>query len=163
MQGESSTTGRGSEGRRPWQLTTRQKEKGSNAYAATLLVRSVEFEAKHRDSIQTSTSSVWKDAVTRYIKQLPDEDQQSIISTKDDSALTAQSLKNLIAPLIAKHEHGAVMQLLIKFGPTLQHIRSFATIVDVAVQSYPNVACLVWGGVKLILEVNLTAEHYHES
>ena len=100
--------------------------------------------------------------MTRYIKQLPNEDQQSIISTEDDSALTAQGLKNLLSPLIAKHKHGAVMQLLIKFGPILQHIRSFAIIVDVAVQSHPNVACLIWGSVRLILEVSLTDEHRHE-
>lgn len=100
--------------------------------------------------------------MTRYIQQLPDGDQQSIISTGDDSALTAQSLKNLMLPLIAKHKHGATMQLLIKLGPILQHIRSFATIVDVAVQSHPNLACLIWGSVRLILEVSLTYEYCRE-
>ena len=100
--------------------------------------------------------------MTRYIQQLPDEDQQSIISTEDDSTLTAQSLKNLMLPLIAKHKHGAVVQLLMKLGPVLQHIRSFATIVDVAVQSHPNLACLIWGSVRLILEVSLTDEYRYE-
>ena len=162
MQCENPTTVHGPKGRWPWQLTTRRKDKGGNASAATHLVRSVDFEAKHHGSFQISTSIVWHAAITRYIKQLPDEDQQSIIATKDDSALTAESLKTLISPLIARHKQGAVMRLLLKFGPTLQHIRSFATIVDVAVQSHPNVACLLWGGVRLILEVNLTDEYYYE-
>lgn len=163
MQGESSTTVRGLRRRWPRQLTTRQKEKGCKASTATHHVKTIDFETKHCDSSIISTSSVWHDAITRYIKQLPNEDQQSIISTKDDSALTAQSIKNLVSPLIAKHKDGAVIKLLMKFGPILQHIRSFATVVDVAVQSHPNVACLIWGGVRLILEVNLTAEYYHES
>ena len=162
MQCESSTTVRGPRGRWPWQFSTRRKEKRGNASAATLLVRSVDLEPKHSGSSQICTSFIWHDAMTRYIKQLPDEDQQSIISTEDDSALTAQSLKTLISPLIAKHKHGAVMQLLIKFGPIFQHIRSFATIVDVAVQSHPNVACLIWGSVRLILEVSLTDEYHHK-
>lgn len=154
MQCEKSTTIRGPRAWWPWQLTTRQKKKGDKASAITHLVRSIDLEANHSASLNISTSSVWHDAITRYIKKLPDDDQRSIISTKDDSALTAQSVETLISPLIAKHNNGRVMKMLIKFGPILQHIRSFATIVDVAVQSHPNVACLIWGGVRLILEVN---------
>lgn len=158
MQHEHSTTVRGLKGRWPWQLNSRPKEMGDEASAATHLVKSIE----RRGSSTASTSSVWHDAMTLYIQQLPDKDQQSIISTKDDSALTAQSIETLIAPLIAKHEHGSMMKLLMKFGSTLQHIRSFATVVDVAVQSHPNVACLIWGGVRLILEVCSTAQSCNE-
>ena len=132
----------------------RQREKGDKASAITHLVKSIDIEVNHRASPTISTSSVWHDAMTRYIKQLPDEDQRSIISTKDDSALTAQSVESLVSPLIAEYQHGRVMNMLIRFGPILQHIRSFATVVDVAVQSHPNVACLIWGAVRLILEVN---------
>ena len=162
MQCENSDTVRGPRGRWPWQFSTRRKERQSNASAATLLIRSVDLAPNHSGSSQNCTSFIWHDAMTRYIRQLPDEDQQSIIATEDDSALTAQSLKTLMSPLIAKHKHGAVMQLLIRFGPILQHIRSFATIVDVAVQSHPNVACLIWGSVRLILEVSLTDEYCHK-
>ena len=88
-----------------------------------------------------------------YIKQLPERDRHCIVSTKDDSALTVQSLEALWSPLIVQHKQGTVMKLLIRLGPVLQHIRSFATIVDIAVQSHPNAACLIWGGVRLILEV----------
>ena len=158
MQCESSDNVRGPRGGWPWQFSTRRKEKHGNASAATLLVRSVDLAPNHSGSSQRCTSFIWHDAMTRYIQQLPDEDQQSIISTDDDSTLTAQSLQNLMLPLIAKHKHGTVMQLLIKLGPILQHIRSFATIVDVAVQSHPNLACLIWGSVRLILEVSLIDE-----
>ena len=154
MHCERSATVRGLRGRWPRQLTTRQKEKGGKASAITHLVKSMDLDANGCALPLTSTSSVWHDAITRYITQLSDEDQQSIISTKDDSALTAQSIETIISPLMAKHKQGGVMKLLIKLGPILQHIRSFATIVDVAVQSHPNVACLIWGGVRLILEVN---------
>lgn len=153
MQRKESTLVGGLKGRWPWQLSTRPKNIGNEASAARHLVKSIALKTKHRDSSIVSTSSIWHDAMTLYIEQLPEEDQQSIISTKDDSALTAQSIEILIAPLIAKHKHGAVVKLLLKFGSTLQHIRSFATIVDVAIQSHPNVACLIWGGVRLILEV----------
>lgn len=155
---ETATNVGGLRGRWLWHLKKRPKEIGSEASATMHLVRSTKIETKPSGSSITSTSSIWHDAITLYIKQLPDEDQQSIISTMDDSALTAQSVEALISPLIAKHKHGAITKLLLKLGPTLQHIRSFATIVDVAVQSHPNVACLIWGGVRLILEVWLTAE-----
>lgn len=158
MQHRKSTTVGGLKGLWPRQLNTRPKEICHEASAATRLVKSIILETEHRGSSTVITSLDWQDAMTLYIKQLPVEDQQSIISTTDDSALTAQSLETLIAPLIVKHKHGAVMKLLMKFGPTLEHIRSFATVVDVAIQSHPNAACLIWGGVKLILEVCSAAE-----
>ena len=161
MQCEDSTTVRSLRGRWPWHLKTRRKEIGSEASAAIHLIESIGLEANHGGSSGTSTSSIWHHAMTLYIKQLPEEDQQSIISTEDDSALTAQSIETLILPLIAKHKHGAVVKLLVKLGPTLQHIRSFATVLDVAVQSHPNVASLIWGGVRLILEVCPPAEYLH--
>lgn len=160
MQRRNSTTVRGLKGRWPWQLNTRAKETCEETSAATHPVKSIILEAEHRGSSKVSTSSVWQDAMTLYIKQLPAEDQQSIISTTDDSALTVQSIETLIAPLITMHKHGAVMKLLVKFGPTLQHVRSFATVVDVAIQSHPNAACLIWGGIKLILEVCPVAAYY---
>lgn len=162
MQPKKSTALGGLGRRWTWQLSTRPKGIGDEASAARYLVKSVALENEHRCSSTASTSSVWHDAITLYIKQLPEEDQQSIISTKDDSALTAQSIDTLIAPLIAKHKHGAVMRLLVKFRSTLQHVRSFAMVVDIAVQSHPNVACLIWGGVRLILEVYSTAECYNK-
>ena len=162
MQRKDSVTVRGLKGRWPWQLSTRPKDIGDEASTARHPIESIASETTLRGSSTASTSSVWHDAMTLYIKQLPEEDQRSITATKDDSALTAQSIETLIAPLIAKYKHGAGMKLLVKFGSTLQHVRSFATIVDVAVQSHPNVACLIWGGVRLILEVCFTAEYYSE-
>ena len=132
---------------------------GPKASALTHVVQSLALETKNPSSPTVSTSSIWHDAILLYISQLPDRDQQSIMSTKDDSALTSQSIETLIAPLMTKHEHGVVMRLLVKLGPTLQHVRSFATVVDVAVQSHPNVACLIWGGVRLILQVCSSAKN----
>ena len=132
---------------------------GPKASALTHIVQSLALEPKHPSSPIVSTSSIWHDAIVLYISQLPDRDQQSIISTKDDSALTSQSIETLIAPLITKHKHGVVMRLLVKLGTTLQHVRSFATVVDVAVQSHPNVACLIWGGIRLILQVCSTTKN----
>ncbi len=153
MQCESSTRVRSLTRRLTWHLKTRPKAISGEASATMHLIKSIDLKKELSGSSATNTSSIWHDAMTLYIKQLPDEDQQSIVSTKDDSALTAQSIETLITPLIAKHKDGAVMKLLMKLGPTLQHIRSFATVVDVAVQSHPNVTCLIWGGVRLILEV----------
>ena len=156
MQGKDSTA-RGLKGRWHWQSKTRPKEIRGEASATSQLVCCIAHETEHDSSSAVSTSSLWHDAMTLYIRQLPGEDQQSILSTKDDSALTTRSVETLIAPLIAKHKHGVVMKLLLKFGSTLQHIRSFATVVDVVVQSHPNVACLIWGAVRLILEVSFVA------
>ena len=129
------------------------------ASALTHIVQSLTLETEHPSSPTVSTSSIWHDAILLYISQLPDRDQQSIIATKDDSALTSQSIESLIAPLMTKHKRGVVMRLLVKLGTTLQHVRSFATVIDVAVQSHPNVASLIWGGVRLILQVCFTAQN----
>ena len=162
MQRVNSTTVRGLRGRWPWQVKTRTKEPGGEASSAMHLVQTINLGADHRVSSATSTSSIWHDAMTLYIRDLPKEDQHIIASTKDDSALTVQGIETLISPLIAKYKSGAVVKLLVKIGPTLKHIRSFATVVDVAVQSHPNVACLIWGCVRLVLEVSTGADPHRE-
>ena len=136
------------------QLCSSHKGKRGDAIATEHLIGCTGLDTGGHDSCTIPTSSIWHSAMTTFIRKLSNEDRQAIVLTKDDSALTVQSLEKTFKPLLEKHQQGTVMKAIQKFESTLQHVRSFATIVDVAIQSHPNVACLIWGGIRLILEVH---------
>ena len=137
----------------PWQVSSNRKCIGKEARATNDIITSIAFTTTQSSQLTRSISPLWHQAMSQYVENLSADDQRSIVSMKDDSALTTQNLERLFIPLLEQHKRGNVNKLLLTFGSTLRHVRSFATIIDVAVQSHPNVACLIWGGIRLVLEV----------
>ena len=87
-----------------------------------------------------------------YEKILSDEDRSQLHSQGIPDATAAINLTTLIDRNCSNRRSQCMGPRLITF---LESIQQFSQVVDVFVSSHPQVAALVWGGVKLALLVIL--------
>ena len=91
-------------------------------------------------------------ALHDYEKILSDEDRSQLHSQGLPDATAAINLATLIDRQCSSRRSRCMGSRLITF---LESIQQFSQVVDVFVSSHPEVAALVWGGVKLALLVIL--------
>lgn len=91
-------------------------------------------------------------ALHDYEKILSDEDRSQLHSQGLPDATAAINLTTLIDRKCSSRRSQCMGPRLITF---LESIQQFSQVVDVFVSSHPEVAALVWGGVKLALLVIL--------
>lgn len=103
----------------------------------------------------SSTSHIWQRALDLYINRLPEEDRESVLRASQEANLNRDNLEQILGPLRSKYMKTNFNQVLKKINPTVEHILSFSTVVNVCLQSHPNPVCLIWGSFTLILEVSL--------
>ena len=91
-------------------------------------------------------------ALHDYEKILSDEDRSQLHSQGLPDATAAINLTTHIDRHCSSRRRQCIGPRLITF---LESIQQFSQVVDVFVSSHPEVAALVWGGVKLALLVKL--------
>lgn len=91
-------------------------------------------------------------ALHDYESILSDEDRRQLRSQGLPDATAAINLTTLIDRKCSSRRSQCMGPRLITF---LESIQQFSQVVDVFVSSHPEVAALVWGGVKLALLVIL--------
>ena len=89
-------------------------------------------------------------ALHDYETILSDEDKSQLHSQGFPDATAAIKLTTLIDEKCSSRRSKCMGPRLITF---LESIQQFSRVVDVFVSSHPEVAALVWGGVKLALLV----------
>lgn len=91
-------------------------------------------------------------------------DYEQILSREDRSRLHSQTLPDATAAinLMTRIDRECSSRRSQCLGPRLitflESIQQFSQVVDVFVSSHPQVAALVWGGVKLALLVTLLSD-----
>lgn len=121
---------------------------------------------RHVDAINTVTAGslssstkasgvnlLWQTAMQRYITRLSTEEQHAITANTSTATLNQQTLESIFEPIRNQYSCSHFYRCLNAVSPIVNHLRSFATVVEVFIQVYPNPASLIWGSVKLLLEV----------
>ena len=91
-------------------------------------------------------------ALADYERILSDEDRDQLHTQGVPDAMAAINFTTLIDRECNRRRRQCVGPRLITF---LESIQQFSEVVDIFVSSHPEVAALVWGGVKLALLVIL--------
>ena len=91
-------------------------------------------------------------ALHDYETILSDEDRKQLHSQGLPDAMAAINFTTLIDRQCSRRRSQCMGPRLITF---LESIQQFSQVVDTFVSSHPEVAALVWGGVKLALLVRL--------
>jgi hypothetical protein len=94
------------------------------------------------------TATKWQEACQRCKGLVEPKDVATILSTP-----TYQHLKTEVEKMEQTYKGRKSAKILERMAPFLEKIRSFSGVVDTAIQANPEVAALVWGGLKLTLEV----------
>ena len=64
-----------------------------------------------------------------------------------------EHLESFMNSLQSSYGKTFASHILHRVSPIMSHIQSFGRIVDIMVQSNPAISALVWGGVRLFIEV----------
>ena len=93
-------------------------------------------------------------ALNDYETILPDKDKIQLHSQGAPDVMAALNLATTIDAKNTSHRRQCMGPRLITFLESVQH---FSSIVDTFVSSHPEIAALVWGGLKLALLVLISS------
>jgi hypothetical protein len=71
------------------------------------------------------------------------------------TVMTYEDLDKAVKGFREKYRNKSISRALDSINPLLNNLRSLNGVVDTMVQSNPEIAALVWGSVKFVLEVTL--------
>ena len=103
-------------------------------------------------SLGLSIGSAFDVAVDRYIAELP----PSLAMESDINSLKKTTAKELLEELDVIQQNPKVVRMRNigkRMDPFLQQLLRFQKVLDTCVQAKPEVACLIWGGLKLLIQV----------
>jgi hypothetical protein len=102
---------------------------------------------------QTASSSIWDDALDRHLAKLKPADRKICRQLQTNFTFDQASFEAFFLPLQKKYEGNKFHRLMARAGPIATHILSFGRAMDVAVGQGPLGAGLIWGGMRVLLEV----------
>ena len=102
------------------------------------------------NSITANPATVISEALSDYETVLSDEEKIQLHSHGPPDAMAAINLATRIDEENTTHRRRCMGPRLITI---LESVQQFSTVVDTFVSSNPNIAALVWGGLKLTLLV----------
>ena len=99
-------------------------------------------------------------ALNDFESILSDEDKTQLHSQGAPDVMAALNLATTIDAKNTSHRRQCMGPRLITF---LESVQQFSSIVDTFISSHPDIAALVWGGVKLTLLVliSISLKGYH--
>lgn len=92
--------------------------------------------------------STWSEATARFRTKVTSETFSKIVEVKSIDDLFHASAK-----AIEHYQKKSLPKWIDKSVPFLQHLRTFTSVIDTFIQLNPQIAALIWGSWKLILEV----------
>ena len=112
------------------------------------------------DSATSYPEATLLQALNDYENALSDEDRMHLHSQGAPDVMAALNLATTIDARNASYRRQCMGQRLITF---LESVQQFSSIVDTFVSSHPEIAALVWGGLKLTLLVllSISFDGYH--
>lgn len=117
---------------------------------------SIQLEPLPALSNGNSQSSIWQKAFNEHLSKLQPHDRDYIVHNGFSSGVTQEQVRDVVRSLELSYSRKLPSKTLARIYPIASHIQSFGRIVDVMVQSNPSIAALIWGGVRLVLEVTLS-------
>jgi hypothetical protein len=101
----------------------------------------------------SSTATAWEQVLEAHLAKLKPRDRQFCLQVRVSAALDQTALEELFKPLREKYDRTLFQRIMARVGPVLSHILSFGRAIDVAVGQGPMAAGLLWGGIRILLEV----------
>lgn len=99
---------------------------------------------------QQDITTIWTAAFERCKSQLTPKELERVVQVR-----THGELIDSIKALKKQYQLKKTASALTLIDPFLQNLLSFTGVIDTAIQSNPEIASLCWGGIKLVLEVNM--------
>ncbi|KAI1385930.1 uncharacterized protein F4822DRAFT_445757 [Hypoxylon trugodes] len=134
-------------------MIRRLLSKKPNRYTITDATNAVIIETPANTTDVSGAGSLWQTALRQHVSRLPLEDQLAITSTDGSSIINQHSLGKIFEPIRTKYSQSFFFKCLHAVNPIVNHMRSFAVVVDVLTQTSPNPTSLIWGAIRLLLEV----------
>lgn len=97
----------------------------------------------------------WKNMLLKHLSKLKPCDRTNLLPVDDAVYLDEAALEAIFQPLEEKYNSGVFQRMLKNVSPALSHAQSFGKAFDVACGGGgPLAAGLIWGGIRLVMEVN---------
>ncbi|RDW85285.1 hypothetical protein BP6252_02875 [Coleophoma cylindrospora] len=98
--------------------------------------------------------SIWEDVLRDHLARLKPSDRRLCLEVQCYTTITPASLEDTFDQLRKKYDKGLFQRLLCRIGPVTTQILSFAKALDVIAGHGPMAAGLIWGAMRILLEVS---------
>ncbi|KAK3687876.1 hypothetical protein B0T22DRAFT_498147 [Podospora appendiculata] len=98
---------------------------------------------------QSVSSSLWADAVSGKAEAL----SKSCVDGSKPESVTFEAMQEHLERMRLRHESRRSTRWFARMTPVIEHLRTFSSAVGIFTQANPEIACLIWGSMKLVLDV----------
>lgn len=95
----------------------------------------------------------WNKTFHGVCSKLPEKDKAWLLQSQ--KPFTSTQLFEDIRPHIQKYSQHGFQQFISAIDPILSHINSFTGIINVFVQTHPEISGLIWGSLYLLITVDI--------
>lgn len=128
---------------------------GSTATDAAIPLQSLQDQTAEEQRILNNQTAILERAVEEYLSSIASENQNASLAREALIGTTFEDLISHVRTLQEDYgEQSFCKRLVDKLEPGLQKILRFSKVIEVMIQSKPELAALIWGGLKLLLQVS---------
>lgn len=99
------------------------------------------------------TRRLWDDMLDAHVQKLSDKDRA--LATAPEYDITYSCVMATVDRMSREAKMQKLWKYLDKLKPAFEHLRSFSSGISAIAQVQANPACLIWGGVYILLTVRL--------
>lgn len=99
-------------------------------------------------------SSIWREVLQEHVTSLSIADQKRCTAIPCHVVMDKSSLETMLSTVRPRYETSAFSRFLDKVGLIAAHVLSFGRAIDVSVSGGDLTAGVIWGAIRILLEVN---------
>jgi hypothetical protein len=119
------------------------------------VIKATNLLVTHTVSTQGSSTAadIWGVVLKEHLAKLKPRDRSFCLEVRCNTSLDEAALEEIFKPLKKRYDEGIFRIMMRRIVPVLSHVLSFGKAVGVAVGQGGTAAGLIWGGMRILLEV----------
>jgi hypothetical protein len=101
----------------------------------------------------STAADIWGVVLKEHLAKLKPRDRSFCLEVRCNTSLDEAALEEIFKPLKKRYDEGIFRIMMRRIVPVLSHVLSFGKAVGVAVGQGGTAAGLIWGGMRILLEV----------
>jgi hypothetical protein len=101
----------------------------------------------------STTADIWGVVLKEHLAKLKPRDRSFCLEVRCNTSLDEAALEEIFKPLKKRYDESIFRIMMRRIVPVLSQVLSFGKAVDAAVGQGGIAAGLIWGGMRILLEV----------
>jgi len=101
-------------------------------------------------------ASAFEEAIENYLTSLPANLQTHKDTLRDELKTTPEALLETVTTIEKNFSETSRFRTLVtRLNPCISQLQRFSRVIDACIQHQPHITALIWGSLKLVIQVSL--------